>query len=948
LILASGHWQIDLGRRELRARGMPVPIGGRAFEILEVLARASGGVITKEAIMKRVWPGAVVEENTLQVHILAVRAAFGADRDMLKTVYGKGYRLVGDWVWREDEATDAERPAQQASETPLSPLASGRLPLANAPLIGRDGAVQQVCDLVSAYRLVSLVGAGGIGKTKLALQAARAASASFAHGAWLVELASLGDANLVSSAVAAALGLELGSHRITAASVAAALGEREILLVLDNAEHLVAAVAEVAETLLRGCPRLTILTTSREPLQCEGERTFRVPPLDVPPADGLDPSTLPQVSAVRMFLACMTAADPSFAPDEQELITIGAICRRLDGIPLAIEFAAARATMLGPATVLSRLNERFGLLTSGRRLALPQHRTLRATLDWSYDLLPDPEKRLFRFLGIFPGSFTLDAAAAVASGGDEAAAASAFEDISQLAAKSLLSRDATGQNDRWRLLETTRAYAHGKLVECGELNQAARRHAAFFRDLLRPALAEQPSGEALRAFGFEIDNLRSALDWAFSAQGDIATAVFLTAGFVPVWLQRFLISECGGRVEQALEAVDRMPPAGALDTARLLTMLGFALLNTSGQAGRTRMVLTRALALAEDLRDSGLLLRILWAHWSLNFNAGDYRTARPVAERFLSIAEGRGDAEGVTVGHRLLGSTLHFTGDQKEAQRHLEFALRGGDGPAGAVRPIWFLLDQRIVARAMLARVLAVQGQMGRAAAEAQMSLEDAQAADHQLSVCYTLRNAVCPICLMRGDIPGATRTVMLLKSVVERNGMAFWLSWAASLQGQLLVEQGECASGIDLLRSAIAERSQAGWHMRAPEFMAVLAQGLAKLNRHQEALDVLEQALALSAEGGQCWYWPELLRLKAECILAQTADWPTAEALLREAIKTARAQGAALWELRAALSLTRAAKEQPEILAAAKAALAEICSLLGPDDDGADLRSAKAILWLD
>ena len=282
LVYTCGPWEVDLGRRELRSRGTAVALGSRAFEIVEVLARAGGQLVTKDDLMERIWPGAIVGDNTLHVHIAAVRKAFGPDRGMLQTAPGRGYRLVGGWVGQHGEATEAPPappPRAQSAERPAT-----NFPVIVTRLVGRSTAVQRVRDLVSAYRVVTLTGPGGIGKTALAMKAVRDLLADFEDGAWLVELASLSDAALAPSAVAGALDLKLGGERVTAEALARGIGDRHLLLLLDNCEHLIDAVAALVEAVMRLCPRATVLATSREIMRIEGESVYRVPALDVPAA----------------------------------------------------------------------------------------------------------------------------------------------------------------------------------------------------------------------------------------------------------------------------------------------------------------------------------------------------------------------------------------------------------------------------------------------------------------------------------------------------------------------------------------------------------------------------------------------------------------------------------------------------------------------------------------
>src|SRR6202048_2710674 len=504
LVYESGEWEVDLARRELRARGVPVPIGGRAFEIIEVLVQSAGELVTKNDLMGRVWPGAIGEDNTLQFHISAIRKALGPDRGILKTAAGRGYRRLGAGASRQESTSSVAEIDPEPVRSAAEPFQTN-LPAAASELIGRTIAVQHVRDLLSAYRVVTLTGPGGIGKTRLALEVARGLFPSFQGDVRLVELVSLSDPGLVPTAVTGVLGLKLGGDEISAESVARAIGARKLLLVIDNCEHVIDAAAKLAETIVRMCPRTTILATSRGIVRIEGEYVSRVPPLDVP-SQHEEPDDMLGRSAVQLFIATTRALHSDFLPNGENLPAIAAICRRLDGIPLAIDFAATHVGTLGLQQVAASLDDHLGVLTGGRRTALPRHQTLRATLDWSYELLPEPERLVMRRLAVFAGDFTAEAASLVAAGG-EIAALEVVHSLASLVTKSLVALDVVGVITHYRLHETTRAYALEKLSESGELGDVARRHADYYRDLLERAEAEAetlPAPAWLAVYGHQI------------------------------------------------------------------------------------------------------------------------------------------------------------------------------------------------------------------------------------------------------------------------------------------------------------------------------------------------------------------------------------------------------------------------------------------------------------
>jgi predicted ATPase/DNA-binding winged helix-turn-helix (wHTH) protein len=489
-----GRFSVWPHRRELVVEGRPMELGGRAFDVLMALIEARGAVVSKDALMKCVWPDRIVEENSLQVQISALRKTLAPDRDLIRTIAGRGYQFAGV-IRTVSTSTGAAPTAAPTVRFSAFVRAPTNLPELMSELIDRDVELDEILDLAVSHRLVTLAGAGGIGKTRLGIEVARHLLARFADGVWIADLAPLSDPGLVPVTVARALGIEVAAGVASMVRVAKALRSMQFMLVLDNCEHVVDAAAQMAAALLRANPAARVITTSRDPLRVEGERIFRVPPLAVPRERRSDSEPLLRYGAVRLFVERARAAEPRVSPDER---VVAAICRRLDGNPLAIELAAARAATLGVEEVASRLDDRFDLLCGGKRTALPRQRTLRASFDWSYGLLPEIEKLVLRRLSVFAGGFTLQAAGRVAAS-TELGWADVVDCVANLVGKSLIAADAGASDVHYRLSETTRIYALGKLSESGERGDVARRHAEYHRDLFPRATADaetQPTPES--------------------------------------------------------------------------------------------------------------------------------------------------------------------------------------------------------------------------------------------------------------------------------------------------------------------------------------------------------------------------------------------------------------------------------------------------------------------
>ena len=910
LVHASGDCEIDLARRELRVGGSFVPVGGRAFQIMEVLAGSAGELVTKDELLDSIWPGAIVGENTLHVHAGAIRKALGPYRNLLKTESGRGYRLLGDWTVRRQETAKPPVGLQGMRVDGDSPVTN--FPATVTRLIGRTAAVAQLRDLVSAYRVVTLAGPGGIGKTSLALKVARGVVGEFADGGWLAELASLSDPALVSTAVAGALSVPAGPTNVTPETIARAIGNKKLLLVLDNCEHVIEAVATLAETLLVHCPQVTIIATSREILRTAGEQVYRVPPLEVPAAGLHDADHILSHGAVELFIARTKALDSGFSPRADELPSIGAICRHLDGIPLAIEFAAAHASTFGLHRVATGLHDRFALLTGGRRTALPRHRTLRGVLDWSYDLLSAAEQRLLRHLAVFSGGFTVEAAAAVVSAG-VADLSSVMEDIANLAAKSLVTLDRDVAS-RWYLLETIRAYAATKLDEHGESDGAVLRHAAYFRDLfpwswLASSSAVSTDDRASRIR--EIDNVRAALDWCFSAGGDRALGLDLTAGYAR-W----------SRVD-----------------------VGIPMLDVTDAERHPLNLLGRALDTAEALDDLDAQARALIGFITHHSFSAEHDRTMAAAKRLLLVTDRIGDVALSRIAGRLMGNALVMLGRPREAQGFLESYLNAYRSTNDQRRSSESPVEHRALAHAFLSRALWLRGLIDQAKREAQASLDDLPDTEVPFPLCRVLFYGVCRIMPTTGNFAAAEQSTARLIEAATLINAPFWQTCGQFLSGKLMIERGEFAQGAAVLNDAFDACRQTGWRMSYPEFKGALATGLAGLGRLDEALAAVNEGLdgAVQSEHGYDLFFAELLRIKGE-ILVRRGAVPAAEDSFGQAIDIARQQEALFWELRASLSLGRVRANQGRS-AEARRLVAQVYDRFTEGFGTPDLRFAKAFL---
>jgi predicted ATPase/DNA-binding winged helix-turn-helix (wHTH) protein len=529
---AAGRFELQPAERRLLVDGQPANLGARALDLLIALAAQPDHLLTKNELLDRVWPGLVVEEANLQVQIGNLRRLLGSD--VVATVPGRGYRFTA----KVDGAVAA--PIGAAAQTLPGAPAQTNLPAEQQPLYGRDDDVALVCRLVEAHRLVSIVGAGGIGKTRVAQAAADGLLGEHPDGVWLIELAPLADPALLPSSVAQALGLQLQGRQPPLDELVTALQSQRLLLLLDNCEHLLEAISLLAQALLARTLGVRMLVTSQEPLRVRGEHQYRLGPLGVPSAaEASDPHAALEFGAVRLFVERVQGLDPRFALDAQKAVAVADICRHLDGLALAIELAAARVPLLGVEGVSDRLGERLRVLTAGSRIALRRHQTLRAALDWSHGLLGPDERTVFRRLGVFSGGCTVEAAQQV-SGDEQLDEWAVLDHLGALVDKSLVVADGEDR-PRYRLLESARAYALEKLAETGETDVLARRHAAFyaarFERLAEAWYSSRLSEDAyIAARAADLENVRSAVTWSLGAHGDTDVALALLVHTAPVSL----------------------------------------------------------------------------------------------------------------------------------------------------------------------------------------------------------------------------------------------------------------------------------------------------------------------------------------------------------------------------------------------------------------------------
>jgi predicted ATPase/DNA-binding winged helix-turn-helix (wHTH) protein len=902
-VFAFGSFRLIPAQRSLLDADAPVPLGGRAFDLLHFLVEKPGEIIANDALMARVWPNVSVEEVNLRVHIAAVRKALRdgvSGSRFILNVPGRGYSFVGAVERREEP--------QQAREPPATgPSPAHKLPARLTRVIGRTEVIREVVEQVPQRRFLTIVGPGGIGKTTVALAVAEVLAATYRDGVAFVDLTPVSDPALVPSALAATLGL-VSHYQDAVSGLAAWLHDKQMLIVLDSCEHVVETAAALVEALLRGAPGVSVLATSREPLRGEGEWVRRLPPLGLPPASAkLTAMQALGFPAVQLFVERAAASLGSFELGDADARIVAEICRRLDGIALAIELAAGRVDAFGLSELARLLDDRFRVLTRGRRTALPRHQTLRATLDWSYWLLPGPEQLTLQRLSIFSGAFTLTAAREVVAD-RKVDAADIGDVVAGLVAKSLIAAEVGDAAGQYRLLDTTQAYAREKLATSGECDEVAGRHAAYHQKLFERAEAEwdtRPTAEWLTAYARHIDDLRAALNWAFSPAGKAMVGVALAAAAAPLWFELSLVDEGLGWIERALAAV---PSPGERRSMQLHAALGWLQTYATGRLESSLAAWGTALRFAEQLGDTDYQLRALKALWADRIYHGEFREALAPASRFRRLAAGTPDEADQLVGDRMTGFALHFLGDQAGARQHIERMLARYQTPVSRSHVVRFQFHQGITARITLARVLWLQGYADQALRNVEATIACAVEVDHVLSLANALVQAACPVALLAGDVVAAERYTEMLRHHTTMRALGVWRAYADCFDGELAVRRGDPDRGLSLLRGGVDYLKRGRFVQYQTPFVTALALGLAAVGRPAEARAAVEDALVRCDATGESWSTAEVQRVRGEMLLQENApgNAEAAEAALLQSLGIARAQKVLAWELRSAMSLAR------------------------------------------
>ncbi|CAM3606883.1 OmpR/PhoB-type domain-containing protein [Bordetella sputigena] len=881
-MVAFGRYQLFPHLRLLLKDGVRLDVGERALDVLAQLLGTPGQLVSKDALLSRIWPRGVIEENSLQAQVSSLRRVLGEDRDLIATEFGRGYRFTGSV--RSHRAATASIGEHQARVD---------LPRPRSPLIGRIDELLELNRLLATQTLCTLIGPAGIGKTRLAIEAASESSAGFPDGVYFVDLSQVGSAASVSPAISSALAGLVGTDTRSASH------PERALLVVDNCEHLASACAAVIERLLQCDSRLTVLLTSQARLGLDGEQAYRLRPLALPP-HSISAQDARDYSAVELFVRRIISADYHFALTENNVGQVTALCRALDGVPLALEIAAARVPSLGLAAVTEDLARSAGLLTAQKHRSAGRHRTLGDALTWSYRLLDPVEQTVFQELAIFPGDFTLTAAEDIVCAKPEGSPR-LVDVLSSLVEKSLITLQTGTQPVRYRYLAMLRAYALEQLAD--RAAAMAEKHARHVEQLVAQARRDWmslPTTQWRRQYEHHIDDIRSALAWSFADDRRRDRGLRILADSAPFWIQLSLHDECRQRITNVLEEAP-VPSIGANREMMLQAALATSLTWSRGPVPANGQAWTRAADLALQLDDIETQLQAHYGLWLFHLRSGRYARALEHGENMAAVALEHRDHAALLTARRLTGTARHFLGNHTEALAEIESMLDGYARDERHGSHFRFGLDQRVAGWAFLARILWLTGNTTKARRAGQIAIDEAMALDHACTLCCALAEGSCTLAALSGDVEEVARVSKQLNQLAGNHGLAFWGLYGSAFALWAQVFQDPHAVSALELRSALETLQACGFDPAYSVFLCDYANAMIEQGDTQEAARLIDTRLAADAAAGQLWNAAELLRIKSLTFADKPRPRAQKSAILRRALALARAQNAKAWESRLA-----------------------------------------------
>ena len=769
-IIRFGPFLLRPVERVLELDGQRVPLGGRAFDILMVLIERAGEIVSQKVLFERVWPNLNVNDASVRVQINGLRAALGAGGGgvtYVSNVPGRGYCFVAP-------VSGGPRTARPAEAPPLPTGPQTNLPRPVDAFVGRRSELADLDERLATQRLITLVGPGGNGKSRLAVELGWRLCERFPDGVWFVDLAPVANDEFVASAIAAAIGGNLQSGVGAGEALSACIGVRRMLLILDNCERLVRPIADLANVLLQRTPALSILATSQQPIGLAGEQIYRLDPLDLPPRGAAD---ICGHSAVALFVERARETDRTFSLTPENTPNVGELCRRLDGVPLALEMAVARLPLLGLEGLRQGLDDRLHMLARGRRVSLGRHTSLRGMVEWSYELLDPVDARLFRRLAVFPGTFSLDAAIAV-GGAQEIDEWDTLDALGRLIDRSLVMAEPV-EPPRYRLLETLRLFAFEHLRASGEYDVCSREHAAFYCDMLEDITdyAEHAPDEMfVTRFGGELDNVRAALDWALADDSRSDIAINLGGGLFLILSMLSLYLDAVLYYEKFIPLIPSRP--NSMPLARLLKGAGDTIGPGDLRAGAD--LLRLSINMYSELEDSLLVASAQASLATLCVSMGDMDEGASLCEAAQPVLEGSNFmrsriralfAEGLIATHQ---------NEMTRARRQIYQAL---ELSRSSNKVFW-----ANIITSNIALMEYVEGEFAKAVEMGQLAIDATLSTRHNGQLCISITNQSIYLCML-GRLAEARQmaeqAVALAQAAGGRSVLNCVLAWVLLLASE-------------------------------------------------------------------------------------------------------------------------------------------------------------------
>ncbi|MGX1321272.1 putative ATPase/DNA-binding winged helix-turn-helix (wHTH) protein [Bradyrhizobium sp. USDA 377] len=896
LTYCFGPFRLVPSRQLLLLDRRPVKLGGRAFELLQLLVQRRGELVSKNELMTAAWPGTFLHDSNLKVNMWSVRRSLGdtqIEPVYIATVARRGYKFIAEV---QISISDVEDDLALAEPVPLS-----RPPLLRG-IVGRAAEIAEIADLLADNRHVTLAGAGGIGKTTVALAVAQAFAPRCRDGVCFVDLATISDPMLFGTALVTALGIRGNTDNGLAAALDY-LRSRQMLLILDNCEHVLPAATIFAGKFLTDTSPSRLLATSREPLGTATEHVVRLGSLPSP-RSGLALTVDQAVTfpAVQLFVRRAAEwSDYQFVDDDCE--AVAAICHALDGLPLAIELAAAQIGRFNPRELVAMLDQKLGFRAPGADGSPPRHETLMAAIDWSFRLLSQKEARLFALLSVFSDAFEVEDAAFVA----EAAGLTPVDVVTglgSLVSKSLLSAQARGAVLSYRLLDSTRRYAAERRQADPACRQALRRHAERVLALFEQSEEEwnwrEPSDWTERYLG-RIADLRAALSWAFGEEGDPVLGIRLTVAAITLWSETFILSEAQAGLEDAL-ALAKTVACDDLSKAKLACALGWSLFYARNMSNENEVAWLDAIAFARRAGSIEYQQRALVGFAFYLLQIGQVPRAITYLEEATALTNRDRDLTATSEADRALAWAHAFAGELRKSRPVLDRLAATYSLAEGRSRKDANEVYRFITVRFNLPFVAWMQGQADYAARLARDAVDAADRGGHWVSQSNALGLAALPVALETANLDALESFTMRLRRNLERERISRWVPVERYFSACLRELRGD-QRAVEDIRAAIDELIECRFLMRIGSYLAVLARAYLRQGRISEAREAITRAIAHQERQGERWCRSELQRVDA-AVLFHAGEPLLAEKRLQQALAEARAIGAMTFALRISTDL--------------------------------------------